>query len=349
MDKLQGDYNALIIDAIKAGKKIRFVGDNINFRVGVRDERSNKHGKMFHYFGSAVLIYGKMGTFDELPDSGPQEDHTMFRESDLLPSNNEVEALVADFAYMSMKVAITHIAYFSFLKDKVSTHLTDKYSTKLMEKTTIIPLTVLPKNEQKYGDVVDIMRHYEGILHNVFSKAGCELHPRVKIHIGGDQLTRERFSGAKRLLIGAPTPDGRLDHLTPITSEYFHMAMKLLGVAYKQLYNKDSGINLGTMKSAQTRIQRNSVDADVKNAYNADKDFFISFVDAYIVEAVCHHFDLLDTQSTPPVKVAPLEEDQQYDWAVHHFTEMVKSSVGLFIHRNNPGNYGRKFTNFLLN
>jgi hypothetical protein len=122
---------------------------------------------------------------------------------------------------------------------------------------------------------------------------GCEVHPNVKVHIGGDQLTRERLFDAKRLLIGAPTADGRFDDLSPITSEYFHMA-----VSYKNLYNQDSSRALGTMMFTQPRIQRNDVREYVKNAYNADIEFFTPFVVAYIVEAVCQYFELPDTLST---------------------------------------------------
>jgi hypothetical protein len=119
LDNLKGDYNKLIVEAVKAGKKIRFVGDNVNFKVGVRDERSGHHGKLMHYFGSAVLIYGKMHHFDHLPDSQPQMGHNTLMAADILPSTHEVELLVEDSVFMFMKVATKHILYFQCLSDKI--------------------------------------------------------------------------------------------------------------------------------------------------------------------------------------------------------------------------------------
>lgn len=50
----------------------------------------------------------------------------------------------------------------------------------------------------------------------MFEKSDTSLDD-VKIHIGGDQLTRERFSGAKRVRQQAATDMERFAHLSPIT------------------------------------------------------------------------------------------------------------------------------------
>jgi hypothetical protein len=56
-----------------------------------------------------------------------------------------------------------------------------------------IPLSVLPKNEQKYTDVIDILDSYEHLVSDIYGD-----EPNIKVHIGGDQLTRERgFRGEK--------------------------------------------------------------------------------------------------------------------------------------------------------
>ena len=50
----------------------------------------------------------------------------------------------------------------------------------------------------------------------------------LQIHIGGDQLTRERFSTAKSLRRGNLSPEARFDHLGPTTFELFHLDMNFL-------------------------------------------------------------------------------------------------------------------------
>lgn len=66
----------------------------------------------------------------------------------------------------------------------------------MRRKNLVVALPVLPFNEQKYADVVQILDHYEQYIEEIYQSAEV---PLAKVHIGGDQLTRERFSGAKRL------------------------------------------------------------------------------------------------------------------------------------------------------
>jgi hypothetical protein len=51
------------------------------------------------------------------------------------------------------------------------------------------------------------------------------------------------------------------------------------------------------MKSEQIRIQRTKVNPIVKDAYSDDKAFFLSYLDAVIVAAICTFFDMEDTMS----------------------------------------------------
>ena len=57
---------------------------------------------------------------------------------------------------------------------------------------------------------------------------------------GGDALTRERFSGAKRLRAGADNTADRFGHLGPITFEFFHLQMNCLKVFNYSLYDEKS-------------------------------------------------------------------------------------------------------------
>ena len=123
-------------------------------------------------------------------------------------------------------------------------------------------------------------------------------------------------------MIGAPTPSSRFQHLSPITFEYFHLAMKFLSVCFKCLFNKDS-TETGTMKAEATRIQRKKIKEKVKDAYSVDKEFFISFTDAYIVEAVCQYFGLEDHLSVPHVYSAPYNAEERITWAKLHFKKLA--------------------------
>lgn len=59
----------------------------------------------------------------------------------------------------------------------------------MMRRNLVVALPVLPFNEQKYADVVQILDHYEQYIEEIYQSAEV---PLAKVHIGGDQLTRER-------------------------------------------------------------------------------------------------------------------------------------------------------------
>ncbi|CAG2227693.1 unnamed protein product [Mytilus edulis] len=76
---------------------------------------------------------------------------------------------------------------------------------------------------------------------------------------------------------------------------------------------------------------RTQVNSDVKNAYDADKDFALSFIEAYIVELVTEIFGLDDHLSQPTKNIPPefttKEEKKQWTVAVDTFGKMVDEFV----------------------
>jgi hypothetical protein len=100
---------------------------------------------------------------------------------------------------MAIHVAIKHIKFFKCLEAHIPEHRPDEYTQQLQTKTAVIPLNVLPLNEQKYGDVVQILNNYVTAMEKAYEEAGVNKNDIPNIQIGGDQLTRERFSGAKLL------------------------------------------------------------------------------------------------------------------------------------------------------
>ena len=122
------------------------------------------------------------------------------------------------------------------------------------------------KEERKYDDVVDILCSYENTLEDMFEKAGLIEVPEgteaaasgvslsgaasrpdqpgahiqnygdndhmkdVEVPFGGDQLTRQRFAGAKDLRRGCHTAKDRFEHCSPFTIEMFHTKMAFVQV-----------------------------------------------------------------------------------------------------------------------
>ena len=73
LGQIGGHFDAQLIDAVKAGKRFRIIGDNINFHVDTSHLRnsSKKEKHMEHWFGSAAII--QVNDFNYLSDKKPIE------------------------------------------------------------------------------------------------------------------------------------------------------------------------------------------------------------------------------------------------------------------------------------
>lgn len=322
--------------AIVERKQVSIVGDNINMKVGVRDERIGHSSKMLNYFGCAIHV----NDFPFLQDvpSCARPTPTCFEPLTFVIDDDELDALANDYAHMMMKVAAEHINVFSFLGDHLEPFLTDDYTKLLTKKTEVLPLPVMPRDENKLEDVVQILKGLESVLQAAYKDSNMDI-TGLRIPTGGDQLTRERFTSGKLLLLAAEEESERFSHLSPIVSQLFHLAMNYLQLCFDCLFSEQSEAEIGTMYAEKIRICRKAVKADVKQAYDQDKSFMISFTNAWAVEAITTHFAILDTVSTPQVLLdfnALTNEDDKTRFLSSHFKDVVRKYVGTFTFNKDP-------------
>jgi hypothetical protein len=317
------------VEAILSNKRLRLIGDNAEIRTYSRDERRGRHGKMHHFFGSAVLIHDFQ--FPNTSTISPQRPIDDLTADFFIPNTQEQEEIVRDYACMAIKIAIKYLSCFKVLEGKFPDHFPDNFTHLLTRITKVVPLHLLPLNEMEIGDVVKILSVYIDFIEDVYQEAGISKGDIPSIQIGGDQLTRERCSSAKNLRIGTPTstPTERFDKLNPISCEFFHMAMKFLSVCFKNLW-ADSLLDTTTLQAQKIRLQRSQVKPDVKVAYNACKDFFVSYTDAHILEAIMTYFKIGDITSIPEEHRLPEDGELLVQWATEHFCNIIRNNVGSF-------------------
>ena len=110
--------------------------------------------------------------------------------------------------------------------------------------------------------------------------------------------------------------------------------MNYLLLCYNWLCLDKTESLLGTMKSQKIRLHRHQVKPDVKTAYDIGKEFFITFSNAYIIEAVMNYFNLTDVMSVPDESKYeyPVEKtlESMQKWAENHFNNIVHRYVGIF-------------------
>ena len=100
-------------------------------------------------------------------------------------------------------------------------------------------------------------------------------------------------------------PAHKFEQHLQITFKVFHMLMNFLTMLFKMLYSQESVKDFGTLKCFQERISRSNVSEDVKNHYDADKDFTVSVINVYIMECVLEFFGMKDVNSEPTKHIPP--------------------------------------------
>ena len=308
-----GKFNETMIDLIKEKKRFRIVGDNINWYEGVHDQRKDHTSHMVHAFGSAILVQNV--DFSSVTDVYPQRNFTETPIQEFIPSTDDYKLYKHDYTVLMSRVVCNFLPYFQLFEDIIPSKLSQPVSEKLCLKTKVVPMPVLMKNEQKAQDVVDILAFYQTLISESCVAAGKDIDGFL-VHVGGDQLTRERFSQAKCVRAHEDTPEDRFENLSPITFELFHMHMNFLQMAYSILFNASSAQDSGTLKALQNRISRTNVGENINAHYDADKDFFISVVDMHIVECFMEFFGLDDVNSVPTKNIPPEfeSEDAKKTW-----------------------------------
>lgn len=167
------------------------------------------------------------------------------------------------------RVLVENITHLSFMKSIISTHIHHDYEREMALESTIVPLSMILKDEKKYDDVVDILDYYEQELEDIYAKAGIIEKPAetkevkklasiegqtsavdqpqahfnkmddddhmkaaIAVPFGGDQMTRVRFVGTRDLRSGTHTAKERLDHCSPFFLAPFHMKIAFVQVQY---------------------------------------------------------------------------------------------------------------------
>ncbi len=314
IDSVGDQYLELLRDAVLKGLSFRIVGDNINWATRVHDERLDRHGKMNNAFSSVALV--QTVYFDDLAQANE-------RPSQVSPlmylwNSEEVQLYRSLCIDLVCSVLRQHIPALGFLPTEGL--YVNEHANKLVSQTPVIILPILFEDEMKYEDVLQIMDWYEQLICKVYGK---EAHiPNV--HVGGDQMTRDRLSGGKRLRACAETPSLRYEHLSPITFEFFHLQMNVLGYIFKTLYTKQSSGSVGSMYTTAVRLNRKEVNGDVKAKYDAHRDYAVSFTDAHIVEAALQFFGMESVLSSPTLHwQSNTSGEEKLQW--------TKSTIGEFV------------------
>lgn len=135
----------------------------------------------------------------------PLDDIVNYSNKTFLPTLQDHANLMKDFDVLVSRVLVEHLPHFqNAFSDVVPKHIPHKHSEKMRLKSEKINLGILFKNENKGEDMIDILRHLQGLV-PTYGEGDEEKFERISVV--GDQITVEgKFS-----VSNAYTPGRRLD------------------------------------------------------------------------------------------------------------------------------------------
>ena len=206
---------------IADGVVFKFWGDNVDRKRNVRDVRSDHQGEMIHMYS---ILAGRSRTqTPTLSRRGVVGSLTSTPPSFFLPSIEDVKSVKKNLVTLVSRVLTQYISGLSCLSKAVQKHILHKFSKEMSERSEVVVLDVLMKNENCSREKVELMQIMIGYL-------GKNYNPDDKVASGGDHLTCERQLGAQRHMMDGDTPEERLDILEP-QCEDWHSMVCMLGVS----------------------------------------------------------------------------------------------------------------------
>lgn len=207
---------------LKEGSFVKFVGDNVDKTVGVRDIRSDHHGELKHMY-SLLVVKARVQPPPPNENFVPLPLATCTH-SEFLPTPSELESIKHNMQVLVSRILCDYIPAFKTQERSVTPHIPHEYSTEMAIKSDVVVMDVLHKNEAKGSDMIDIMRGMASYLTSSFKLTALS---------GGDHVTCERQQGSKRHVMCSNTREGRLEQLEPCCEDW-HCLMNFLMVKSKK-------------------------------------------------------------------------------------------------------------------
>lgn len=215
VELISKQHTTVLKQWLSEGAYVKFVGDNVDRYLGVRDLRSDNHGEMKHMF-SLLAIKSRVTPPATVPHCiGLRVDVTQF-----LPTAADIIEIKRNLHTLVSRIACHYVKGLQKLKKLVPAHITHAYSEEMTKKSEVIVLDVLHKNENKSSDMVAIMREMASYLGESYERTALS---------GGDHLTCEREQSARRHVVCSNTRAGRLEQLEPCIEDW-HCVMNFMMV-----------------------------------------------------------------------------------------------------------------------
>ena len=246
MDQIGSGLVSKVQKLVQEGLELRVNFDNLDFRILANQVLTNHRNTDVHWINQYI-------TFDRVPsphldDQHPLADLKELPLTEYLLSQEEEKQFRSNITVLVARVLTKMVPCFAHIKDAVPKHIPHLYSKEMASKSVIIGLPVQPFNQSKHADVIQYLDYLESFLAEVHAPENQHVPENessnarqarldrnlngIKVPLGGDQLGRERVTGAKKLRLGCDSATARLEHIEEMP-ELWHAKQAFLSVSFK--------------------------------------------------------------------------------------------------------------------
>ena len=114
----------------------KYIGDNLDLTVKVRDMRQDNPNESYHFFHT-IAVQDRIDA-NHLDSPKPQQLVSNLSVSDFLLSSSEYNCLREDFIVLVARVIVNEFKQFRFLAGGVPSHISHRYSQQMASKSTVV-------------------------------------------------------------------------------------------------------------------------------------------------------------------------------------------------------------------
>ena len=147
---------------LENGIILEFIGDNVNKKKRVRDERSDNQSEMVNMY-SILAVKSRLPTLS-LPKIGVVANLKSISWKSFVPSSNDVLCVKHNLVVIVCRMLMKFFRDLIPLAKSVPAHILHKYSGEMAKKSEDAVIEVLLKDETRHSDIIDIMSFTQDCL-----------------------------------------------------------------------------------------------------------------------------------------------------------------------------------------
>lgn len=159
------------VEKLKDCELCSLVGDNLNFRIKTKHQRSDHKIQDCHYFAVLMIFARRTDIFQELSTVKPVCNPEILPLEHFILKPAEKTCLLESYKILLGRVLSKNIVSLRWLDSILPKHIPHNFSDLMSQKTEVRNLKLSFKNEAKYEDCVKILEESEDALIHQYQQA----------------------------------------------------------------------------------------------------------------------------------------------------------------------------------